>query len=189
MTILRALAGHYDRLVANDEAPEYGYSLEAVSFGIVLSLSGEVVDVLDLRDTSGRTLRPSRRLVPRPANRSANVVSNFLWDKTAYVLGVTSDQNSKVPIPVHRGEHAAFRQLHHQLLAGRAILDSEHSLPSLRNGTLRTSPASPMPTTYWTRTSCSPSTANRDSCTNDQWREAFGRTISQSGVRLKDVVL
>ena len=118
MTILQALAGHYDRLVANDEAPEYGYSREAVSFGIVLSRRGEVVDVLDLRDTSGRTPRPSRRLVPRPANRSVNVVSNFLWDKTAYVLGVTSDRNSKVPIPVQRGEHAAFRQLHHQLLAG-----------------------------------------------------------------------
>ena len=118
MTILRALARHYDRLVANDEAPDYGYSLEAVSFGIVLSRNGEVVDVLDLRDTSGKTPRPSRRLVPRPANRSVNVVSNFLWDKTAYVLGVKSDRDSKAPIPVQRGEHADFRQLHLRLLAG-----------------------------------------------------------------------
>ena len=117
MTILQGLARHYDRLVANDEAPDYGYSLEAVSFGIVLSRNGEVVDVLDLRDTSGRTPRPSRRLVPRPASRSVNVVSNFLWDKTAYVLGVKSDGNTKSPIPVQRGEHADFRQLHMRLLA------------------------------------------------------------------------
>ena len=117
MTILQGLARHYDRLVANDEAPGYGYSLEAVSFGIVLSRNGEVVDVLDLRDTSGRTPRPSRRLVPRPASRSVNVVSNFLWDKTAYVLGVKSDGNTKSPIPVQRGEHADFRQLHMRLLA------------------------------------------------------------------------
>ncbi|MDE0450139.1 MAG: type I-C CRISPR-associated protein Cas8c/Csd1 [Gammaproteobacteria bacterium] len=118
MSILQALVGHYDRLVANDKAPEYGYSFEAVSFGIVLSRNGEVVDVLDLRDTSGKTPRPSRRLVPRPAIRAANVVSNFLWDKTAYVLGVKSDRNSKTPIPAQRGEHADFRQLHLRLLAG-----------------------------------------------------------------------
>ena len=118
MTILQGLARHYDRLVANDEAPDYGYSLEAVSFGIVLSRNGEVVDVLDLRDTSGKTPRPSRRLVPRPASRSVNVVSNFLWDKTAYVLGVKGDQNSKAPVPAQRGEHADFRQLHLRLLAG-----------------------------------------------------------------------
>ena len=119
MTILQGLARHYDRLVANDEAPDYGYSLEAVSFGIVLSRSGEVVDVLDLRDTSGKTPRPSRRFwVPRPANRSVNVVSNFLWDKTAYVLGVKGDRDSKAPVPVQRGEHADFRQLHLRLLAG-----------------------------------------------------------------------
>ena len=118
MSILQALVGHYDRLVANDKAPEYGYSFEAVSFGIVLSRNGEVVDVLDLRDTSGKTPRPSRRLVPRPAIRAVNVVSNFLWDKTAYVLGVKSDRNSKTPIPAQRGEHADFRQLHLRLLAG-----------------------------------------------------------------------
>ena len=116
MTILQALARHYDRLVANDEAPDYGYSFEAISFGIVLLPDGEF-DVLDLRDTSGKTPRPRRILVPRPATRSVNVVSNFLWDKTAYVFGVKSDQNSKVPIPAQRGENADFRQLHLRLLA------------------------------------------------------------------------
>lgn len=118
MSILQALVGHYDRLLANDEAPEYGYSLDDVSFGIVLSRQGEVVDVLDLRDMSGRTPRPSRRLVPRRAIRTVNVVSNFLWDNTAYVLGVKVDRNLKVPIRAQRGEHADFRQLHLRLLAG-----------------------------------------------------------------------
>ena len=118
MTILQALVGHYGRLVANGEAPGYGYSLEPVSFAIVLSTDGELVDVMDLRDTSGRTPRPSRRLVPRPTIRSVNIASNFLWDKTAYVFGVVPDEDTRVPIPAIRGEHTDFKQLHLRLLAG-----------------------------------------------------------------------
>ena len=118
MTILQALVGHYGRLVANGDAPGYGYSLEPVSFAIVLSTDGELVDVMDLRDTSGRTPRPSRRLVPRPTIRSVNIASNFLWDKTAYVFGVVPDEDTRVPIPAIRGEHTDFKELHLRLLAG-----------------------------------------------------------------------
>ena len=115
MTILHALAGYYDRLVSNGEAPDYGYSREGVSYAIVLSPKGEVVNVMDLRDMSGRTPRPSPRSVPRPVPRTSAVASNFLWDKTAYALGVKLDRDTKQPIPADR-EHAAFKALHKGLL-------------------------------------------------------------------------
>ena len=116
MSILQALAGHYERLVANGKAPDYGYSREPVSFAIVLSPGGDAVDVTDLRDASGRTPRPClRHHVPRPVTRSSNVVSNFLWDKTAYTLGVKIERDTKQATHADR-EHATFKKLHEELL-------------------------------------------------------------------------
>ncbi len=117
MSILQALASHYKRLHANGEAPDYGYSREPVSFAIVLSPDGEPVDVMDLRDPSGRMPRPSLRGVPRPVTRSSNIAANFLWDKTAYTLGMKRDRDTKQPTSASR-EHAAFRKLHQELLPG-----------------------------------------------------------------------
>ena len=117
MTILKALGGHYDRLAANGKAPQYGYSSESVSFVIVLSREGEAVDVMDLRDMSGSKPRPTRRLLPQPVPRSVNIASNFLWDKTAYSLGVMLDKEKKTPILAKRGEHEHFKNFHLDLLA------------------------------------------------------------------------
>lgn len=119
MSILQALAGHYDRLAANDAAPDYGYSRQQISYAIVLTRDGEPVDVVSLLDTSGRKPRPSLRPVPRPVPRTSGVASNFLWDKTAYVFGVKRDRYTERPVPAER-EHAAFKTLHERLLANVA---------------------------------------------------------------------
>lgn len=119
MSILQALAGHYDRLAANGEAPDYGYSRQQISYGVVLTRDGEPVNVVSLLDTSGRKPRPSLRPVPRPVPRTSAVASNFLWDKTAYVFGVKRDRATERPVPAER-EHAAFKTLHERLLAGVA---------------------------------------------------------------------
>lgn len=117
MSMLRALAMHYDRLLAKGAAPDFGYSREAVSFAIVLAPSGDVIDVTDLRDTSGKQPRPSRHAVPRAVNRSVNVVPNFLWDKTAYALGATGDPETGSAVLCRRGEGDSFIRLHNELLS------------------------------------------------------------------------
>ena len=117
MTVLRALVGHYDRLVESGPALHYGYSSQGVSYAVVLSPGGEIVDVMDVRDTTGKSPRPNRILVPGPVSRSANIAPNFLWDKTAYSLGLVRDDVTGEPMPAHRGEHDAFKQLHLDLLA------------------------------------------------------------------------
>ena len=118
MTVLQSLARHYERLAARGDAPEYGYSKEPVSFAMVLSREGDVVDVADLRDTSGKKPRPSRKIVPRPAPRASNIAPNFLWDKTAYSLGFKFDEAQGKAVVEKRGEHTAFRNLHMSLLDG-----------------------------------------------------------------------
>ncbi len=117
MSILQALAAHYDRLLAQGLAPEYGYSKEDVSFAIVLSPRGEVVDVVDIRDTSGKVPRPSRHLVPQRVIRASNVAPNAFWDKTEYALGVARERATGELLAVRRGEHEAFRALHLEILA------------------------------------------------------------------------
>ena len=117
MTILQALAGHYDRLASTGGAPPYGFSNEKISYSVLLSKDGRIVDVQSLQDMSGKTPRPAIRSVPRPPpdRTGRKIVSNFLWDKIAYALGVKGDGTSGKQIPAER-EFAAFKELHEKLL-------------------------------------------------------------------------
>ena len=117
MSVLRSLAAHYDRLRAIGMAPKYGYSSESISFAVVLAPNGAVIDVTDLRDTTGKQARPSRYEVPEAVTRSVNIASNFLWDKTAYSLGATRDRDTGALGLCRRGEHEAFKLLHRKLIS------------------------------------------------------------------------
>ena len=116
MTVLQALAGHYDRLASRGDAPPYGFSNEKISFAILLSSDGNVVDVQSLQDMSGKKPLPGIRAVPRPVKRTSGIASNFLWDKTAYALGVKADVTPGTSVLAER-EFTAFRALHEALLA------------------------------------------------------------------------
>lgn len=111
--ILTALSNYYDRLLdqgAEGISPS-GYSLETISYAIVLAADGQAVDVIDIRDTSGKKPVPRSLMVPQPEKRTVGIKSSFLWDKTSYVLGVsaTSKRADK--------EHEAFQSLHRDSLA------------------------------------------------------------------------
>lgn len=95
--ILTALNSYYDRLVEQgaDDVPPYGFSQEKISYALVLSKEGDLLDVISLLDTSGKKPRPSTRLVPQPPKRSVNIDPCFMWDKTGYVLGLTASDADK----------------------------------------------------------------------------------------------
>ena len=116
MTVLQSLARLHGRLESNGRAPSYGFSRENISFVVVLSRRGEPVDVQDVRDTSSKTPRPRRIVVPRPVKRTGQPAPNFLWDKTAFSLGVKRDDGANHPVPALR-EHTAFKECHRRLLA------------------------------------------------------------------------
>lgn len=112
--ILSALDEYYRRLSDDREsgiaAP--GYSQEKIGYAIVLDADGRVVDVQDLRDSSGKKPAPRLLGVPQPEKRTVAVKSNFLWDKTSYVLGIGKNTART------QQDHAAFKTLHRQALAG-----------------------------------------------------------------------
>lgn len=112
--ILQALVRYYQRL--SDRNTEgispYGYSLEKISYAILLSPDGQCVQVQDMRDATGKKPQPAMMNVPQPEKRTVGIRSNFLWDKTSYVLGVsaTSKRADK--------EHGAFKARHEDALSG-----------------------------------------------------------------------
>ncbi|GKS93040.1 type I-C CRISPR-associated protein Cas8c/Csd1 [Acidovorax sp. SUPP2825] len=112
--ILQALNTYYQRLLTRGEEglSPFGYSPEKISYEILLAPDGRVVDVNDIRDTSGKKPLPRPMNVPQPEKRTVGIKSNFLWDKTSYVLGAsaTSKRADK--------EHEAFKALHQESLAG-----------------------------------------------------------------------
>lgn len=113
--ILSALNDYYQRLLAQDEADisPFGYSQEKISYALLLSAQGELLDVQDIRLLSGKKPQPRLMSVPQPEKRTSGIKSNVLWDKTSYVLGVSAKGGERT-----QQEHAAFKALHRQILAG-----------------------------------------------------------------------
>lgn len=111
--ILQALNDYYQRLLTRGEEglAAIGYSSEKISYEIVLTPAGEVCEVKDIRDTSGRKPVPKIMNVPQPEKRASGVKPNFLWDKTSYVLGVSATSKRAAE------EHQAFKSFHLEILA------------------------------------------------------------------------
>ena len=87
--ILQALNSYYQRLLARgeEELAPFGYSPEKISYEILLASDGRVVDVNDIRDTSGKKPMPRVMNVPQPEKRTVGIKPNFLWDKTSAYSG------------------------------------------------------------------------------------------------------
>ena len=97
MTVLQALDAYYDRLDARGEVSSPGWSPEKFGWCIVLNGLGQVVDIQDLRDLSGKKPLLKQYRVPAAIKRTAGIAPNLLWDKTAYVLGRTAGGASARP--------------------------------------------------------------------------------------------
>jgi CRISPR-associated protein Csd1 len=126
--ILTALTQYYHRLLANHDrdsglprVPSYGFSEEKIGYILVLSQDGRLVDVQNNMDISGKKPMPKLTSVPRPEKRTSGVKSNFLWDKTAYVLGVEGNKDKEsakeTPWIVAQKTFDAFKQFHLERLA------------------------------------------------------------------------
>lgn len=108
MSLLAALTRAYDRL---PDAPPYGFSSEKIGFCVVLNADGSIAEVIDLRDTDKKR-SPKMLSVPQAVKRTAGIAPNFLWDKSAYVLGVTAAEGKRTA-----DEHSKFLEKHLEWLS------------------------------------------------------------------------
>src|SRR5699024_9457836 len=81
--ILTALNNYYHRLQEKnpDSIPAFGFSRVGISYALVLSPKGELVDIRDIRDTNGKKLKPVSKMMPKNGDRSGSKAPPFfLWD-------------------------------------------------------------------------------------------------------------
>lgn len=109
MSVLAALARAYERL---PDAPPFGFAVEKIGFVVSLNSDGTAANVVDLR-IPGKKPQPVGVLVPQAVKRTVGIAPNFLWDKTAYALGVTAGEGKRTA-----QEHGAFKDRHREWLAG-----------------------------------------------------------------------
>ncbi len=117
MTILEALARYYGRLPG---VAAQGWSSEKFGWCIVLNADGDAVDVEPVHDIStGKKAKPKFEIVPASFPRPGTTPrAFFLWDKTAFALGVTKSAAGD-GWDVAKRQHAAFVALHLERLAGQ----------------------------------------------------------------------
>jgi len=110
--ILQALHQLYIRLAENpaNGLPKPGYSLQGISFKVVLHPDGRLHEIQPVKDESGRSV-PT--IVPGGAKPSGQGINPcFLWDNTGYMLGFKPDD----PKPERTAKtFEAFRQKHLEL--------------------------------------------------------------------------
>lgn len=126
--ILQALTRYYEDLLTRGEIAAPGWSPAKISFALCLDENGAVIQVIPTMQevVAGKKTvqRPQEIVLPAAVKRTAGVASNFLWDNSAYLLGI--DQKGT---PARSREcFQAAAQLHHAILDGvespaaRAIL-------------------------------------------------------------------
>jgi CRISPR-associated protein Csd1 len=92
--ILAALDALYRRLEgdASYGIPPLGYSVQKVTFRLVLRQDGSLVEIQDARSPSGTALRPRPLIVPGETKSSGSGLNpGFLWDNSGYMLGWEPD--------------------------------------------------------------------------------------------------
>lgn len=120
--ILQSLSVYYNRLSDDPEVdvPLPGFGSQKIYFALLLKPSGELIQVLDLRETPEKKPLPRILVVPKELEErsGAKIDPHFMWDNTMYVLG--SDNKGKPKRSLQAFE--AFKKLHHDLGDG---LDDE----------------------------------------------------------------
>jgi CRISPR-associated protein Csd1 len=99
LSALMSLARAYERLAQRDEVPKFGYARTPISFSVRIDREGKPTCLpIDLREAVGKGNRLIGRRMDVPTflgKRTSGIHSNFLWDKTQYILGVYKPDPSK----------------------------------------------------------------------------------------------
>lgn len=115
MSALASLVRAYDRLATRSEVPAFGYSQEKIGFLISLNDDGTPAGPpIDLREIAGTKRLPRMMAVPAAFKRPGSTPrSFFLWDNTAFALGVSRDEKKSGGTRL-----SAFRERHNRELIG-----------------------------------------------------------------------
>lgn len=94
--ILQSLYNLYDRLKDDSEyqIAEPGFSVQKISFKVVLKPNGELFDIQDARKiVDGKKINEQVKVLGQGKPSGSGITPCFLWDNAAYMLGYKKDDD------------------------------------------------------------------------------------------------
>lgn len=93
--ILQALAAYYASLAEQGKIARPGWTKAKIAWALEIDADGTLRAVLPLKRPSadGKKQIPRELILPAAVKRTAGIASNFLWDNSAYLLGVDDKGN------------------------------------------------------------------------------------------------
>lgn len=126
--ILQALTRYYEDLLSRGEIAAPGWAPAKISFALCLNENGELTQIVPTMEEVSKgkktVFQPQLITLPAAVKRTVSIASNFLWDNSAYLLGIDQKGDPERSLKCF----AAAAKLHHAVLDGidspnaRAIL-------------------------------------------------------------------
>ena len=111
--ILQALNACYERLKGDESnIPPLGFAFRPISFALVIDSDGQLLQVQDLRESTGKKMIARQLVVPSLGRKkAAGIDPDFLWGTTGYLLG---GDNEKKPERTSE-KFRLFKEFQHEL--------------------------------------------------------------------------
>lgn len=97
--ILQALVKYYEDLVCLGKIAEEGWGVQKISYALCIDDDGNLEQVISVKQEvpSGKktVILPQNINVPAAVKRTVGISSNFLWDNSAYLLGIAEGEKAK----------------------------------------------------------------------------------------------
>lgn len=97
--ILQALVKYYQDMTAKGKIAEYGWGPAKISYALCIDKQGNLLQVISLKEElekgKKKVLVPQNIKLPAAVKRSSGIASNFLWDNSAYILGIDGKENGE----------------------------------------------------------------------------------------------
>lgn len=119
--ILQALTRYYEDLLSRGEIAAPGWAPAKISFALCLNENGELTQIVPTMDEVSKgkktVFQPQLITLPAAVKRTVSIAANFLWDNSAYLLGIDQKGDPERSLKCF----ATAAKLHH------AVLDSVDS--------------------------------------------------------------
>ena len=119
--ILQALTRYYEDLLSRGEIAAPGWAPAKISLALCLNQNGELTQIVPTMDEVSKgkktVFQPQLITLPAAVKRTVSIAANFLWDNSAYLLGIDQKGDPERSLKCF----AAAAKLHH------AVLDSVDS--------------------------------------------------------------
>lgn len=140
--IIEELVKYYELLAEdpNSNIATRGYCQINVSYALVISAEGKLLNVMDLKilDEHGKKYIPQTMMVPQHVTRASGICANFICDNSSYVIGLYKKDATEKTITKIKEQFKAFKALTEQVISDVECKEAKAMLAFLDNWDITT---------------------------------------------------